>query len=71
MLQLYLLRKNLKVSSNDRSLSVTLLGSGLSQAFLNAMVCLLGKPNVLIALFVEYCVSIPLIMSNWVHSMGP
>jgi len=41
-LQLYLLKKNLKVSSSDRTLSSVLLGDGLAHAFLNVMVCLLS-----------------------------
>ena len=43
LLQLYLLKKHLKLSSNDKALSANLLGTGLSHAFLKAMVCLLGK----------------------------
>jgi len=43
LLQLYLLKKYLKVSSSDKPLSANLLGTGLSHAFLKAMVCLLGK----------------------------
>jgi len=43
LLQLYLLKKNLKVSSSGKPLSINLLGNGLSHAFLKAMVCLLGK----------------------------
>jgi len=50
LLQLYLLKKNLKISSSDKSLSTILLGNGLSHAFLKAMVCLLGKPNVSLTL---------------------
>ena len=49
-LQLYLLKKNLKVSSSDKSLSASLLGNGLSHAFLAAMVCLLGKLHVSVIL---------------------
>jgi len=43
LLQLYLLKKYLKVSSSDKPLSANLLGTGLSHAFLKAMVCLLGE----------------------------
>ena len=43
LLQLYLLKKYLKMSSSGKPLSANLLGSGLSHAFLKAMVCLLGK----------------------------
>jgi len=50
LLQLHLLKKNLKLSSSDKSLSASLLGTGLSYAFLSAMVCLLGKPNVTVTL---------------------
>jgi len=44
LLQLYLLKKYLRMSSsNDKLLSANLLGSGISRAFLKAMVCILGK----------------------------
>jgi len=50
LLQLSLLKKHLKVSSSDKALSANLLGTGLSHAFLKAMVCLLGK-----SVFLSHC----------------